>query len=108
MSITPKENYLMMLRGEIPEYLPSMFEDRAGRFVEEFLTPATCPDGPIVTSLGMNGIWFGIFVVFMMAIGSITPPVGMVVYLLSGLTKVPIVKIFKEIISISFTDKNIK
>ncbi len=54
MSITPKENYLMMLRGEIPEYLPSMFEDRAGRFVEEFLTPATCPDGPIVTSLGVT------------------------------------------------------
>ena len=53
---------------------------------------------PIVTSLGMNGIWFGIFVVFMMAIGSITPPVGMVVYLLSGLTKVPIIRIFKGVL----------
>ena len=54
MSITPKENYLMMLRGEIPEYVPSMFEERAGRFVEDFLTPQTCPDGPIVTSLGVT------------------------------------------------------
>ena len=49
-------------------------------------------------SLGIDGIWFGIFVVFMMALGSITPPVGMVVYLLSGLTKIPVNKIFKGVL----------
>ena len=53
---------------------------------------------PIVSSLGIDGIWFGIFVVFMMALGSITPPVGMVVYLLSGLTKIPVNKIFKGVL----------
>lgn len=52
---------------------------------------------PIVSSLGVDGIWFGIFVVFMMALGSITPPVGMVVYLLGGLTKIPVNKIFKGV-----------
>ena len=52
---------------------------------------------PIVSSLGIDGIWFGIFVVFMMALGSITPPVGMVVYLLGGLTKIPVNKIFKGV-----------
>ena len=52
--MTPKENYLTMLRGEIPEYIPSMYEERAGRFVEEFLTPQSCPNGPIVTSLGVK------------------------------------------------------
>lgn len=43
-----------MLRGEIPEYVPSIFEDRVGRWVEDFLTPQSCPDGPIVTSLGVT------------------------------------------------------
>lgn len=52
---------------------------------------------PIIEALGINGIWFGIFVVFMMALGSITPPVGMVVYLLGGLTKIPVNKIFKGV-----------
>lgn len=52
---------------------------------------------PIVSALGVDGIWFGIFVVFMMALGSITPPVGMVVYLLGGLTKIPVNKIFKGV-----------
>lgn len=52
--MTPKENYLRMLRGEIPEYIPSMYEERAGRFNEELLTPQSAPNGPIVTSLGVT------------------------------------------------------
>lgn len=54
-----KENYLMMLRGEIPEYVPSMFEDRVGRFTEELLTPVYAPDGPIVTKLGVRYVGGG-------------------------------------------------
>ena len=49
-----KENYLMILRGEIPEYVPSMFEPRSGRFTEEWLTPVYAPDGPVVTKLGVT------------------------------------------------------
>ena len=52
--MTPKQNYLTMLRGEIPEYIPSMYEERAGRFVEDLLTPQYAPNGPIVTSLGVT------------------------------------------------------
>ena len=52
--MTPKENYLTMLRGEIPEYIPSMYEERAGRFDEELLTPVYAPNGPVVTSLGVT------------------------------------------------------
>ena len=52
--MTPKENYMRMLRGEIPDYIPSMYEDRAGRFNEELLTPQAAPNGPIVTSLGVT------------------------------------------------------
>ncbi|MCI8538451.1 MAG: TRAP transporter large permease [Oscillospiraceae bacterium] len=52
----------------------------------------------MVTGLGLNGIWFGIFVVLMTALGSITPPVGMVVFLLGGLSKVDVSRIFKGVI----------
>ena len=58
----------------------------------------TCPIlYPIVTALGYDGIWFGLFVVFMAALGSITPPVGMVVYLMGGVSGVPVAKIFKGV-----------
>jgi len=53
---------------------------------------------PVISALGIDGIWFGVFVVFMMALGSITPPVGMVVYLLGSLTRVQINTIFKGVI----------
>ncbi|NLV51358.1 MAG: veratrol--corrinoid protein metyltransferase [Clostridiales bacterium] len=52
--MTPKQNYLTMLRGEIPEYIPSMYEERIGRFTEDLLTPTYAPNGPIVTSLGVT------------------------------------------------------
>lgn len=51
----------------------------------------------MVTALGLNGTWFGLFVVLMTALGSITPPVGMVVFLLAGLSKVDVRKIFKGV-----------
>lgn len=54
MKLTPKENYMRMLRGEVPEYIPSLYEERAGRFNEELLTPQSAPDGPIVTTLGVT------------------------------------------------------
>ena len=56
MPLTPKENYLRMLKGEIPEFVP------AGMIIphtnmptpEELLTPVSAPNGPIVTSLGVT------------------------------------------------------
>ncbi len=53
---------------------------------------------PIITALGWNPIWFGCLVVFMQALGSVTPPVGMAVYLLSGLADVSVIKIFKGVL----------
>lgn len=55
--ITPKENYFRILRGEIPEYIPSMFsEPRSDMVSEELLTPVSAPEGTIVTSLGVEYI----------------------------------------------------
>ncbi|MDR0819004.1 MAG: veratrol--corrinoid protein metyltransferase, partial [Oscillospiraceae bacterium] len=44
--LTPKENYLQMLRGEIPEYIPSGFEPYSDfLWVDDFATPAFAPRG---------------------------------------------------------------
>lgn len=50
---------------------------------------------PAMSALGFDAVWFGLFVVLMQALGGITPPVGMVVYILGGTTGIPITKIFK-------------
>ena len=47
-----KENYLTMLRGEIPEYVPSMFEPRVAHYNEEWLTPSMRPTVPWSPSWG--------------------------------------------------------
>ena len=42
---------------------------------------------PMVTALGVDPIWFGIFVVVMCEIGLITPPVGMNLFVVQGIRK---------------------
>ncbi|MCL2408895.1 MAG: hypothetical protein FWC96_04680 [Oscillospiraceae bacterium] len=55
MTLTPKENYLRTLRGEIPEFVPSMFNPHMMPTREELLTPVNLPDGkPFVTGLGVT------------------------------------------------------
>jgi C4-dicarboxylate transporter, DctM subunit len=39
---------------------------------------------PVVSELGLSGIWFGILMVKMVEIGLITPPVGINVYVVAG------------------------
>jgi tripartite ATP-independent transporter DctM subunit len=51
---------------------------------------------PLITTLGFDAILFGVLVVRMTEIALITPPVGMNVYILSGVAKdVPLNTIFK-------------
>lgn len=40
---------------------------------------------PVVTSLGFDPIWFGIALVLMIEVGMITPPVGIILFVLKGL-----------------------
>jgi C4-dicarboxylate transporter, DctM subunit len=40
---------------------------------------------PIVTALGVDPIWFGIFIVLMCELGLITPPVGMNLFVVHGI-----------------------
>ncbi len=50
---------------------------------------------PIVTELGFDPIWFGVLIVLVFEMALITPPVGMIVYVVQGVTKVPMEEIFR-------------
>ncbi len=51
---------------------------------------------PIVTGLGYDPIWFGVIIVLVTQMGVITPPVGINVYVVSGIAPdVPLEKIFR-------------
>ena len=52
----------------------------------------------VVDTLGYDPIWFGVIVVLVVAMGVITPPVGMNVYIIKGIAKeVPLETIFNGI-----------
>jgi tripartite ATP-independent transporter DctM subunit len=50
---------------------------------------------PIITSLGFDPIWFGVYAVLMMNAGLITPPVGMNVFVTASMAKVPMWTVFR-------------
>ncbi|HBV96445.1 MAG: C4-dicarboxylate ABC transporter permease [Peptococcaceae bacterium BICA1-7] len=52
----------------------------------------------VVTTLGYDPIWFGVIVVLVVAMGVITPPVGMNVYIIKGVApEIPLEVIFKGV-----------
>ncbi len=54
---------------------------------------------PVVLQLGFDPLWFGVIIVLVTQIGVITPPVGVNVYVVSGVAKdVPINVIFKGVV----------
>ena len=54
---------------------------------------------PIVIQLGFDPIWFGIIITLMMEMSLITPPVGVNVFVLSGVAKdVPMYTIFRGVL----------
>lgn len=48
---------------------------------------------PMVTMAGFDPIWFGIYLILMVEISQITPPVGFNLFVIQGLTGEPILKI---------------
>lgn len=60
---------------------------------------------PIVVNLGFDPIWFGVFLVRVGEIGMISPPVGMNVFVLSGVAKdVPLSTIFRGVVPFIIAD----
>jgi len=50
---------------------------------------------PLVNVLGFDLIWFGVLIVLANNMALITPPVGMVTYVVQGVTKVPLDQVFR-------------
>jgi len=50
---------------------------------------------PTIISLGFNPIWFGVISVLMMEAGLITPPLGLNIFVISGVADVPMETVFK-------------
>jgi C4-dicarboxylate transporter, DctM subunit len=51
---------------------------------------------PVVTNLGFDPIWFGVMIVLVTQMGVITPPVGVCVYVVSGMERdIPLPTIFR-------------
>ncbi|WP_245759291.1 TRAP transporter large permease [Tranquillimonas alkanivorans] len=48
---------------------------------------------PIVTAMGIDPIWFGIYLVIMVELGQITPPVGFNLMIIHGMSGAPISKV---------------
>jgi tripartite ATP-independent transporter DctM subunit len=59
---------------------------------------------PLIVNLGFDPIWFGILVVMVTEMGLITPPVGMNVFVIKGISDVPISTIFRGIIPFFIAD----
>ena len=53
---------------------------------------------PLIQQLNFDPIWFGILVVRVTEMGLITPPVGLNVFIIKGISGVPIGKIFKGVV----------
>jgi tripartite ATP-independent transporter DctM subunit len=49
---------------------------------------------PVVVGMGFDPIWFGVELVMLTEMALMTPPVGMVVYVVTSVTRVPMKKVF--------------
>ncbi len=59
---------------------------------------------PMITHLGFDPIWFGILVVRVTEMGLITPPVGLNVYIIQGITGEPMGTIFRGVVPFIVAD----
>ena len=52
---------------------------------------------PVALSLGIDPLFFGVMMVVNLAIGCITPPVGLDLFVVSAITKIPIETVTREV-----------
>lgn len=74
----------------IAYFLMSMFMDELPLIV--LTLPITFP---IITELGFDPVWFGVITMFMVIMGLVFPPVGLIVFVVSATSGVSSAKIFK-------------
>lgn len=54
--------------------------------------------GPVAETFGLSPIHFGVVVIFNLLIGLLTPPVGLVLFVLSSVTNIPVHKVIKGVL----------
>lgn len=75
-------NLIMLVCGMIIDNIPNIM----------ILTPILLP---IATAVGVNPVHFGIIMTVNLAIGMVTPPMGINLFVASGMTKIPMMKLAK-------------
>lgn len=78
-------NLIMLVCGMIIDNIPNIM----------ILTPILLP---IATAVGVDPVHFGIIMTANLAIGMITPPMGINLFVASGMTKIPMIKLAKATI----------
>ncbi len=76
-------NIFLLIVGMVMDTTPAIL----------ILTPILLP---IVTAIGMNPIHFGVMMVVNLAIGFVTPPIGVNLFVASSLTDIPVMKIAQK------------
>lgn len=52
---------------------------------------------PIAIGMGYDGVWFGVVSIMMLLTGLVTPPVGIISFIVSRVAEVPLGKVFRSI-----------
>jgi tripartite ATP-independent transporter DctM subunit len=84
--------YVLLFIANIVLLITGMFIETTAAIM--VLTPILLP--PLVAA-GVSPVHFGVVMVLNLMIGMISPPVGMSVYMLSPIVKLPVEKIFKAV-----------
>lgn len=95
--VMSSNKYIIMLLITIIILITGVFMETASALI--ILTPVFLP---LVDQLGINLIHFGLIMVMGLAIGMITPPVAINLYVASTITNLPIEKITKAILPYLF------
>src|SRR3546814_19760218 len=59
---------------------------------------------PITQALGIDAIWFGIYIVTIVEIGLITPPVGMNLFVIQGVGQVKLQTVIRGLVPFVIAD----
>lgn len=52
---------------------------------------------PIMLTLGYDGVWFGVLSIMMLLSGLLTPPVGIIAFIVSRVAEVPLGRVFRAV-----------
>lgn len=53
---------------------------------------------PVIIGLGYSGVWFGVLTIMMLLTGLLMPPVGLLCFVVSGVTNIPLSDVYRGIL----------